>query len=173
MPNIQVIINFVLFQAAWFACVLGAANQQPYLGVIVTLLTLAWHLKTASKPIKALKLLGFTLLIGAIFDQCLLSFNLMQYQAHGWQTSIVPIWILALWLGFASALNVSLRWMRGKKLLMLLFGAIGGPLAYLSAEKLGAVVIQKPLGFVVLSVGWAILTLLLVRLSQHFDGFES
>ncbi|MEK9940662.1 MAG: DUF2878 family protein, partial [Methylotenera sp.] len=34
----MLIINFVLFQLAWFACVLGAANSQPWLGVGVTLL---------------------------------------------------------------------------------------------------------------------------------------
>jgi hypothetical protein len=32
----QVVINFVLIQAAWFACVLGAARGMPWLGVFAT-----------------------------------------------------------------------------------------------------------------------------------------
>jgi hypothetical protein len=85
---------------------------------------------------------------------------------------IVPIWIIALWAGFATTLNRSLRWMRNKTLLAILFGAIGGPLAYIAAEKLGAVTLTNT-SLVVLSFGWAILTPLLLKLSERFDGFKT
>jgi hypothetical protein len=69
---------------------------------------------------------------------------------------------------------MSLRWMRGKWLVMVSFGAIGGPLAYMSAEKLGAVTLNSmPTTYVALGLGWAILTPVLVLLSQKFDGFKS
>jgi hypothetical protein len=35
--------NFVAFQTGWFACVLGAANGMPWLGVIVAVLVVGWH----------------------------------------------------------------------------------------------------------------------------------
>ena len=170
----NIIINFVLFQIAWFACVIGAAKQMPWLGVIVTFVVVVWHLMQAKPAKPEIILLLIALVIGAAFDQLMHSTNLITYQAHGWSDSLVPAWILALWAGLVTALNMSLRWMRGKWLVMVSFGAIGGPLAYMSAEKLGAVTLNSmPTTYVALGLGWAILTPVLVLLSQKFDGFKS
>lgn len=169
----QKVINFVLFQIGWFACVLGAARQMPWLGVMVVLAIVAWHLLQAKQPKSELILLFIALFIGGIFDQMLLHLNLVSYQAHGWGTSLVPAWILALWAVFVTVLNVSLRWMRGNWLVAILFGAIGGPLAYAGAAKLGAVALNAlPASYIALSVGWAILTPLLLKVSERFDGFK-
>jgi hypothetical protein len=173
VPNSTVIINFVLFQLAWFACVLGAARDMPWLGVIVTVAIVVWHLRTAKQAKPEIFLLIIVLAIGALFDQMMHSTHLLTYQAHGWSNALVPAWILALWAGFVTALNVSLRWMRGKWMVMIFFGAIGGPLAYMSAEKLGAVTLNNmPASYIALGLGWAILTPLLVMLSQRFDGYQ-
>ena len=125
----NVIINFVLFQVGWFACVLGAANNKPWLGVLVVLIVVIWHLKQAKTAKPELILLTIALAMGAIFDQLMLSSQLLTYQATGWSAYLVPVWILALWAVFVTALNVSLRWMHEKWFVAVLFGAIGGPLA--------------------------------------------
>jgi hypothetical protein len=170
----MVIINFVLFQAAWFACVLGAANDMPWIGVIATVFVIAWHLKQAKEAKPEAILLIITLVIGAMFDQLMLILNLIHYQSHGWSTHLVPAWILALWAGFVTALNVSLRWMQGKWLVAILFGAIGGPLAYMGAARLGAVTLNiYPQSYLALSIGWAILTPVLLMLAKRYDGFQN
>jgi Protein of unknown function (DUF2878) len=168
----KIIINFVLFQLGWFACVLGAAKNLPWLGVGVVLLIVAWHLWQAKQARPEIVLLLIALLIGGLFDQAMLSSNLISYQAHGWGNALVPSWILALWAVFVTILNVSLRWIRGKWLVMVLFGAVGGPLAYMGAEKLGAVTLNMPLSYAALALGWATLTPILIYLSQKFDGFR-
>ena len=170
----NIIINFILFQIGWFACVVGAAKQMPWLGVIVVLAIVIWHLSQAKKPKLEVYLLILTLIIGAIYDQTMLQNKLLTYQSHGWSNSVTPAWILALWVEFATILNVSLRWMRGHWLIAILFGAIGGPLAYIGAAKLGAVTINVlPLSYIALSVGWAIITPLLLKISEKYDGFVS
>lgn len=167
------IINFILFQVAWFACVIGAGKGMPWLGVLVTALILSWHLYQA-KDIKAeLLLMLCALFIGAAYDQSMLSFGFISYLNTGWGNAIVPVWILALWLAFTTTLNVSLRWMRSKHLFAVIFGAMGGPLAYLGAEKLGAVVLHGASSYIALSLGWAIITPFLILLSTRFDGFSS
>ena len=171
MPQ-KIITNFVLFQLGWFACVLSAAKNLPWLGVMVVLVIVAWHLWQAKQTKPEFVLLLITLLIGGFFDQLMLSSHLITYQAHGWIDTLLPAWILALWAAFATVLNVSLRWMRNRWLIAILFGAIGGPLAYLGAEKLGAVTLNMPLAYVALGVGWAILTPLLLKLSIKFDGYR-
>ena len=173
MPKSQLIINFILFQIGWFACVLGAAKQMPWLGVIVVVCIFAWHLRQAKQVKPEFILLALALLIGGIYDQFMLSSSLISYQAHGWLSGLVPVWILALWAVFVTILNVSLKWMRGKWLVAILFGAVGGPLAYMGAEKLGAVTLNNmPASFIALGVGWAIITPILLKLSEKFDGYK-
>lgn len=167
----MLITNFILFQVAWFACVLGAANNLPWLGVTVTLVVLAWHFFHSSHPKSELLLILAALCIGALFDQFMLAMSWVDYQAHGWNTSLVPVWILALWMAFASTLNLSLAWMQGRYLIAILFGGSGGPLAYFGAENLGAVTLTSTSSFIALGVGWAIITPLLLvvasRLNKH------
>ncbi len=180
----QIIINFILFQIGWFACVIGAAKQMPWLGVVVVFAIVAWHLSQAKNAKPELTLLAIALVIGGLFDQAMLSSGLISYQAHGWEflnnpdalgfTNIVPAWILALWAEFVTLLNVSLKWMRNKHLVAILFGAVGGPLAYIGAEKLGAVTLNNlPATYIALGLGWAIITPLLLKLSEKFDGFKA
>ena len=170
----SVVINFVIYQIGWFACVLGAANQQPWLGVLLLIGVLIWHFMQAIDVKRELTLLLVVVIIGGIFDQVMLNHQLITYEAHGWSNAIVPVWILALWAEFVTILNVSLRWMRGRWLIAVLFGAVGGPLAYMAAAKLGAVTLNMmPATYIVLSLGWAIITPLLMRLSTQFDGFAA
>jgi hypothetical protein len=175
----SIVINFVLFQIGWFACVLGAANNKPWLGVLVVLAVVIWHLKQAKSAKPELILLAIALTMGAVFDQLMLSSKLLTYQATGWSAHLVPAWILALWAVFVTALNVSLRWLNnikshGKWLIAVLFGAIGGPLAYMGAARLGAVNLNLyPQSYIALGLGWAIMTPILIKLAQKFDGFKT
>ena len=172
----------MLFQIGWFACVLGAAKQMPWLGVSFFALFLIWHLSQAKQAKLELMLVLIAIVIGGIFDQLMTQNKLLIYQAHHF-TALPPAWILALWAEFAMTLNVSLRWLKQIKsrnkqlhlrwLIAVLFGAIGGPLAYMGAEKLGAVTLNSmPASYISLSLGWAILTPLLVMLAQKFDGYK-
>jgi len=184
----SVVINFILYEIGWFACVIGAAKHMPWLGVAVIFAIVIWHLIQADQPKRELALLLIVMVIGGTFDQLLLNHHLISYESHGWLNSpqmnhpemnhpqmdhIVPVWILALWAEFVTILNVSLRWMRDRWLIAVLFGTIGGPLAYMGAAKLGAVTLNMmPASYIALSVGWAILTPLILRLSAKFDGFD-
>lgn len=168
----MLIANFLLFQLAWFSCVAGAAQGLPWLGVAVTLATLILHLSAAHQLKPELMLIAAALILGACFDQSMLAAEWVDYQHHGWSDAFVPAWILALWAAFASTLNVSLAWMQGRYLVATLFGAAGGPLAYLGAEKLGAVTLNGEIAYVVLSIGWAVMTPALLYMTKHFNGFK-
>jgi len=169
----MLLINFILFQLAWLACVAGAATGMPWLGVAVTIAVLAWHLHKANQAKPELLLMLAALAIGSCVDQSMLSMQVVEYRQHGWSTSLVPVWILALWLAFATTLNVSLAWMQGRYLVCMLFGAAGGPLAYLGAENIGAVALHGNSAYIALSVSWALVTPLLVYLAAHLNGFKS
>lgn len=173
MNRLQTIINFILFQLAWFACVIGASKGLPWLGVYVALAVAAWHIRQVAQPKQEMRLILICLLLGGLYDQAILSGGLISYVNSGWGNStiaLVPVWILGLWLAFATILNAGLRWLHGRYILAAVLGAISGPLAYIGAEKLGAVTLHGVNSYIVLSLGWAILTPLLIGIAARHDA---
>lgn len=166
------LINFIAFQIGWFCCVLGAANALPWLGPIAAIPILFWHLSQSENWAREANLLVIAVLLGAAFDQSLLSLGWLHYPASSWPASLLPVWMLVLWVLFASTLNLSLRWLRKSYLLAGFFGAVGGPLAYMAGVKLGAMVwLNEPAMLVALAIGWGSLCPLLVWISVRFDGY--
>lgn len=166
------IFNFAGFQLGWFACVLGAANGMPWLGPVLAVPILGWHLSQASAPTAEFKLILTAAVGGSLFDQSLLSLGWIQYPQGSWPVWLLPLWMTTLWALFSSTLNVSLRWMRGRTTLAIVFGAIGGPLAYLAGEKLGAMqLVAQPHALLALACGWAVAMFWLLRFARLHDGY--
>jgi len=170
----QSLLNFILFQLGWFACVLGAATRQPLLGFGSAFLIIGWHLWRAPHPAREGTLLLLAMLIGAIWDSLLVWLGLLQYPAGMLLPGTAPYWIVAMWALFASTLNLSLRWLKRYRLLPILLGASAGPLAYFAGSRLGALSFTQPVpALIVLALGWAVLTPMLLRLSIRFDGYAA
>ena len=72
--------------------------------------------------------------------------------------ALPPPWLLAMWAQFATTFRFSLRSVITRPVPAMLFGAAGGPIAFLAGERLGAVTLLPPLayGLLRLSVSWAI-----------------
>ena len=166
------LINFGLFQLGWFIAVWGAAHQTLPASMIAIGFILMFHIIQARHKKEAINLLLIIMVLGPLFDQCLLFLGLIEYKSQ-FSAYIVPIWIIALWGLFASTLNVSLSWLRHYKLLAILFGLIGGPLTYLAAEKLHAIQFMNSYALIVLALGWALLTPLSLVMAQKWNGFRT
>jgi hypothetical protein len=77
-----------------------------------------------------------------------------------------------MWMLFATTLNLSLRWLKGRMLLAAVCGAVAGPLAYLGGEALGGVRFTDPTaGLAALAFGWSVLLPLLMTAAERLDGF--
>ena len=163
------IINFVLFQLIWFVCILGAAINETHAAVAVSLTIILFHFYLTKDKKNELKIVIIASIIGFLFDGFLLKSELVLYANHGWSYSITPLWIIILWMGFAITINSSLSWLKKKLNLSILFGAIGGPLAYLAGEKLGAVTLLTSDTLLVIATGWAIITPLLILVSNKIS----
>ena len=164
--------NFLLFQIGWLACVGSAASDQPWIGLLVTMGVVVVHVFRAPIPQMELKLVALALATGLVFDSILVWQGWLQYSSGTMLPNMAPYWIVALWGLFATLLNVSLRWMRGRWFTAVLFGAAGGPAAYYGGLRLGALEFgNMRAGLVALAIGWAVLTPLLLALSARFDGY--
>jgi hypothetical protein len=169
----KLLVNFVAFQLGWFACVLGAANGMAWAGPVVVVAAVVLHLATARRPLGELYLVLAAMLVGLVADSLLLATGWLSYPAGLWLPGLAPYWIIAMWALFATTLNVSMGWMRGRPVLTVLMGAVGGPMSYLAGEKLGAIELTQPvLALAALALAWAVAMPLLMWLAARFDGIR-
>ena len=165
--------NFVVFQVAWLSSVIGGAQQMPWLGPVTVGVALALHFRAARKPFEEVLLVVTCALIGAAFDSFLVAAGWVTYKSGLFSSYLAPYWIITMWMLFATTLNVSMRWLRGRTLLAATFGLFGGPLAYITGEKLGGIELSSPVEAVIaLGVGWAVMMPILIKLSEIFDGMS-
>lgn len=165
------VVNFITFQVGWFSCVLGAANGVPLVGPAVVAAVLLLHFNLVDHPRKEFALIALAGLMGAVFDTVLVRSGWLVYPNGMLIEATAPYWIVAMWLLFASTINLSMRWMHGRFAAALLLGAIGGPLSYLAGARLGGLeFLDQAAALIALSVGWGVVTPILVALGQRFDG---
>ena len=169
----RTIVNFILFQLGWLACVVSAAKGFPLLGALIASCIVVFHIWRAALPLAELKLITIALMIGTVWDSVLVWQGLLIYQAGMLLPYVAPYWIIIMWALFATTLNVSLRWLKGRVLYAIVFGAVGGPLAYYAGQQLGAVEFSETVyALGALLVGWALFTPVLMALSQRYDGYR-
>lgn len=167
------VANVVAFQLGWLACVLGAAAGRPWLGPLVALPVLAFHLRSAARPTVELALLAAAGLTGLVLDSLLVLAGRLAFTQGVLAPGLAPYWMVALWLLFATTFNVSLRWLRIRPAIAALLGAVGGPLAYLAGARVGAAEVLEPAWATHLAVAlaYALATPLLLALARRLDGF--
>ena len=163
--------NLLLFQAGWFAAVLGAANGMAWLGPLAIAFILAFHIYRAGDRTREGLLILAVLLVGLAFETLLAFSGWVAYPGH--ESWIAPLWMIALWGNFAATLNVALRSLRSRAWLLAALGLVGGPLAYWAGAGLGAMAwLQTWQVLLYLALGWALLTPLMGRLALNFDGYR-
>jgi hypothetical protein len=163
--------NFILFQLGWFACVLGGAHDRPWLGTGVALAIVVWHLARVRDPRRELALVLIAAAVGAAFESALSALGWVRYPTGMLVPGTAPVWLVAIWMLFATTLNVSLRWLRRFPPAGIALGAIAGPLAYWGGARLGAMEFVAPVAATAaLAIGWAALTPALVAVAKRFDG---
>ncbi len=75
--------------------------------------------------------------------------------------ALMPLWMVALWLMFATVWTQLTRTTTLPGWLLTLLAAVGGPVAYLIGERLGAITFLEPTFIVVswMAPGWLVLML--------------
>jgi hypothetical protein len=162
------------YNCAWFACVLGAAAQRPLFGMVVAAAVVLWHLHSATAPRRELRLIAIAVLCGAAFETLLVASGWVRMSPALLLGSFTPLWMVALWAAFATMLNVALRALRPRYLLSAALAAMGAPLAYYAGARMGALQwVQEVPALLLIALGWAVLTPLLMKSAQRYDGFAA
>jgi hypothetical protein len=162
------LLNIALYQATWFACVVGAAHGFPWLGVIVAILSITIDLLFAPSRAAELQLILLTAAIGYAADSVLVRIGFLHFPLAAALGGPSSLWMVALWAGFATTLNSSMGWMRGRWMAALIIGAIGGPLAYIAGERLHAMQLgsARQTAILAIAIEWAAVMPLLLWINQ-------
>lgn len=165
------IANFVVFQAAWFAAILGAAHGLPAWGTAAVAAAIAWHVGISARPLVEARLVAVVCAIGFAVETLVALQGHVAYPSGQPDPRLAPYWMVALWGLFAIALNVTLRWLKHRPLVAVALGAVAGPLSFLSGVRLGgARFVDMTPALVTLTIIWAVLMPVLMALSNRFDG---
>jgi hypothetical protein len=162
------IVNFVGFQVAWFAAVFGAAKGVYWIGPVAVLLWFAIHLRLSARPRLEIQIAVASLCLGLLLDSTLIALRVYTPGGliAGWP--VTPTWMLALWVNFGTLLNASLAWLKSRYLLGACLGFLGGPAAYYSGHRIGALTFHTPLikNMIFMGVSWALAVPLLFYFNE-------
>ena len=152
------LVNYALYQIGWFACVLGAASQRPWTGCLIGTILVGVHLALCVERALEVQLVVLATAVGAAVEMIQIAAGTYRFTSGTVTDALPPPWLLAMWAQFATTFRFSLRSVVMRPVLAVLFGAAGGPIAFLAGERLGAVTLLPPLGHSLLrlSISWAV-----------------
>lgn len=136
-------------------------------------LYLSLYLYQSAAPRQDAVFILLAALAGAIIDGLLRGSGFIAYQsavpAIDW---LAPVWIMAMWMLFATTFNASLRWLRQRPFSALLLGLLFGPLSYFAGHRLGAIDFAYPnmVALPVLALLWGMIMVGLVYLGRYVYG---
>lgn len=134
---------------------MGAGHGMPWLGVVIVPLVLIVNVVLSADRRQELVVALVAAVMGFAVDTGLVAAGVFAPVPFLVPRPFSPPWMVMLWVNQATTLNGCLAWLRGRYLAGSLFGALGGPLAYLSGAKLGAASLPSTNGLVILGITWA------------------
>lgn len=140
----RIALNIAAFYAGWFASVLAAASGYFWPAVASSLAVVAVHLAIAPRPISELKLVMAVAAIGLVAEAALIAGGFARYAVSPQNAILPPLWLIAIWMAFATTLNVSLSWLKERMVLAAALGFAVAPLSYYAGERLGGMALSDP-----------------------------
>ncbi|MBW8367926.1 MAG: DUF2878 domain-containing protein [Arenimonas sp.] len=170
--TLRLVGNVVGYQVVWLASTAGAGQGVAWAGPLAAVLFVAAVLAFGGKARQDLRILGIALAVGLLLDSAFAASGWLVYAEPVPWTFAAPVWILALWAGFAMTLNHSLDFLRERPWMSAVFGLVGGPMAYWGAARAFDAVsfgVPLPWAMAALALGWAAAMPLLFALDQRLS----
>ena len=163
------LFNIIGYQAIWFGSILIGNAFVP----VALLLVFVHFMACTERRREAIVLLVCTVL-GFTCDILWTLAGVYIFEPTP-QFMPAPMWLFAIWLGFAATLRHGLRFAMERPALGIALAAFGAPLSYLAAARLGAVTL--PLDTVVsagiFSATWIVLMGVFIVLVRRVDADSS
>ena len=126
------LINVVLFQITWFACVAGGMLWG--LGALSVMLGFSWKTGLLASDLMCGAVAA---IVGVVLDTLWIYTGVLDFPG----ATVAPVWIVMLWIGVGLSLNHGLAIFRSQPVFGGLLAAVAAPICYLSGQALGAVIV--------------------------------
>ena len=141
-PRFSFLIDFALFQAVWFACVLATKSPYPQILPLVGSILVIGRVAQKGRLREALPLGLACIAIGALGDALLVQLGFLSFSSYP-DLLGAPLWMVALWMNFGLMLRPLFAWFLNSWSRALPGFSIGGAIAYYSGERLGVLEMEK------------------------------
>jgi hypothetical protein len=171
---LKLIVNIVLWNIVWFVTIIGAARGYGYAGPLAAAGAYVIHMLFVSRTrLYDTVLVVLLVVLGLIADTLVAAVGAIDYGPLAVAGPLAPPFMLALWVNFALLLNYALRWMKGRYLVAVVMGAVGGPMAYYTGSRFGAVALPGPLWYCVLVIGleWALVMPIILLIMSGLERY--
>ena len=149
----KILLNLALFQIGWLVCVIGGDLY----AVAFTLVALLIHNWLVLSSRSEWKLIGIVVLVGCLWDMAMAKTGVISYA----DASLlgIPVWLMCLWLLFATTFMHGLFWMQRYLWLAVIFAALLGPASYWFGSTLAEASFGLPIAasLAIMAAGWAVL----------------
>jgi hypothetical protein len=168
-PALAWLPNALGFQAVWCAAVGGAAAGLWWAGPLALLVFAALQLTFSTVRGADLQLMAIAALLGFGVDSLWVQLGWIEFGSPQPWAAAAPVWIVAMWVGFALTLNHSLSALKRHAGVAIAFGLVGGPLAYWIAASVwqAARIDAGWMPYVALAVSWGAITPLLLHVADR------
>jgi len=164
------LLNFLLFQSGWWACILSVKYDLELAALLFTGILTLLQLRWGSHARANLRIIAWVLPLGIALDSLLQIF--MGWTFYGWSIAYLsPFWLWMIWVLFAITLKSSMAFLNHlHPLLQACIGLVMGPISYIAGAELGAASMpSNPSGVYVLALAWAVITPIVMKRSKNQD----
>ena len=171
-----IMINAVAFQLAWFSALYGGILNSLALALLPAFAAAIWHLYRMRVHILAeIQLLAGVLILGFVIESIFVALATIAYVGTPLLGFGPPLWIMAMWLAFATLPHGCLGWLKGKWVLQIVLGGLTGPLSYLAGGKLGGATLHEPVlaSLAIIGFGWAVALPLIFWLADRLHAGQN
>ncbi len=165
------VANVAAFQLTWWVSVLGAADSKRWIGPALAACILLLHVLMVVDRLAMMKVIGLVGGVGYLVDSVLGLAGVLEFHGGNFGGRLLaPLWLLGLWLVFATTLGSSLSWLSLRPRLAAVLGAVFGPVSYYAGFKLGAFHLGAPhvRSLFIIAVVWSLLLPLAFRADHYF-----
>tara|TARA_B100000131_G_scaffold321151_1_gene371087 strand:- start:2169 stop:2705 length:537 start_codon:yes stop_codon:yes gene_type:complete len=130
------IINGIFFYLVWIGSIVGVQSKLPYLGLLITIAFILFHLRIAHQFKREIYLMIFCVLLSIIVESLLLYFNIFYYKGYFlFESPMPPLWVISLWIALSLTTNYSMFFIKEKFYLAIFSGMLFGPWCYYICMK--------------------------------------
>ena len=158
------IINALSFYIYWWFSFWGASIKQYHIGPLIAIIYFIFHFYMIFDKKKEFQYMLLCMFCGFLLESAFFYFQFIDYNGILPDNySIIPIWVIVLWGGYALTVYHSFNWIYGKYYSSLMIGGLLGPLIYLSGDRMGCINFQYDAftSYLILSPVFAVCFLLL------------